>query len=174
MVSLYTDTTLAEFTRDPAYSTGAHPLLGVVSNIGVLCWCAAATMCFMGTALLHRQGSDSPLRPFLLSAGLLTAALLLDDLFMLHDWFVVYELHMDEKLLFGAYGAAVVAFLVYFRAVILASEFLLLGLALCFFAFSAGESMHWRRRPSRCSTFTRMAPSSSASSAGSATSAEPR
>jgi hypothetical protein len=136
MVSLHTDTTLAEFTRDPAASTGAHPLLGVVSNIGLLCWCAAATMCFMGTAVLRRQGSDSPLHPFLLSAGLLTAALLLDDLFMLHDWFVVYDLRMDEKLLFGAYGAAVVAFLVYFRAVILASEFLLLGLALSFFAFS--------------------------------------
>ncbi len=135
VVSFYTDTTLAEFTRDPAASTGAHPLLGVVSNIGVLCWCAAAAMCFLGAAVLHRQGSSTPLRPFLATAGLLTSVLLVDDLFMLHDS-VIYGLHMDEKLLFGVYGIMVAAFLVHFRAVILASEFLLLGLALSFFALS--------------------------------------
>lgn len=136
VVSLYTDTTMAEFTRDPAASTGAHPLLGVVSNIGVLCWCAAAAMCFMGAAVLRRQGSGSPLRPFLLSAGLVTGTLLIDDLFMVHDWFVVYDLQLDEKLLFAIYGMIVVAFLLHFRSVILSSEYRLLGLALSFFALS--------------------------------------
>ena len=36
VASFYTNTPLAEFTRDPAYTTGAHPLLGVASNLGVL------------------------------------------------------------------------------------------------------------------------------------------
>ncbi len=138
LMSRLTDTTVAEFTRDPAASTGAHPLLGVVSNVGVLCWCAAAAACLLGAEVLRRQGSRSPVRPFLLSAGLLSGILLVDDLFMVHDWFVVYELHMDEKLLFAAYGLLLATFLTRFRDVILASDFLLLGLALGFFAISLG------------------------------------
>ena len=136
LMSLVTDTTLAEFTRDPAATTGAHPLLGVVSNIGVLCWCATAVACFLSAAVLHRQASRSRLRPFLFSAGLLTSVLLFDDLFMLHDWFVVYELQMDEKLLFAVYGLMLATFLVRFRDVILSSQYVLLELALGFFAIS--------------------------------------
>ena len=136
ITSLYTDTTMAEFTRDPAASTGAHPLLGVVSNVGVLCWCAAAAVCFLTAAVLRRLDASPPLRSFFVCAGLLTSALLVDDLFMFHDWVVVEQLNFDEKPLFVAYGLIVAAFLLRFREEILSSESLLLGLALSFFAVS--------------------------------------
>ena len=33
-------------TRDPAATVGFHPLYGAISTVGMLLWCASATLCF--------------------------------------------------------------------------------------------------------------------------------
>ena len=45
-------------TQDPAALGGIHPLSGFVSSLGVLLWCAAASICFFAvwTILNSKQG----------------------------------------------------------------------------------------------------------------------
>lgn len=47
-------------------------------------WAAAATTALLGHYLLRRVGHVEPVR-LLLVAGMITVAIMLDDLFLLHD-----------------------------------------------------------------------------------------
>jgi len=75
-------------TRDAAiaYTKDAPFYGGYLSNLGALFWCAAAAVALF-TALVLRPITPGrrEMRFFLFSGGLLSAILLIDDLFMLHD-----------------------------------------------------------------------------------------
>lgn len=47
IINIIYDIPVGLITRDPAYIMKAHPFVGLVSNIGVLFWCASATLCFL-------------------------------------------------------------------------------------------------------------------------------
>lgn len=126
----------ARFTMDPAALAGSHPLLGVVSNIGVLLWTAAAAISLFTAMLLHGRRAQREHARFLLVAGLLTAWLALDDLFMLHEWLFPIVLGIPQAIVLAAYAAIVGLFLVRFGALIARTDMLLLGFALAFFAAS--------------------------------------
>lgn len=127
----------ARFTMDPAALAGAHPFLGVVSNCGVLLWTAAAAISLFTALLLYGRRAQRECARFLLAAGLLTAWLMLDDLFMLHEWLFAAVLGIPQLIVFMAYAVLIGLFLVRFRVVVAHSDKLLLGLALAFFAASA-------------------------------------
>ena len=56
LASLYLDISVVDLTRDIAVVAGVHPLTGMVSNIGILLWCAAAAIClFSSSVLRHRK-----------------------------------------------------------------------------------------------------------------------
>ncbi|WP_299554937.1 hypothetical protein [Seonamhaeicola sp.] len=76
--------TYAKFTADPAKIYNASPFTGVLSNLGVLMWCVASSVCFFSGILLYRTNRKSAL--FLLVSGIFSSILLLDDLFMIHDY----------------------------------------------------------------------------------------
>lgn len=127
----------ARFTMDPAALAGTHPFLGVVSNIGVLLWTAAAVVCLFTAVLLHGRRAQRECARFLLAAGLLTAWLTFDDLFMLHEWLFAIVLGIPQLIALMTYAVVVGLFLVQFSALIAGTDSLLLGLALAFFAVSA-------------------------------------
>lgn len=126
----------SKFTRDPASLLESHPLLGVVSNVGVLFWAAAAAISLFTATLLGRQGQDRERRMFLISAGLLTSWLLLDDFFLFHEWLFPAVLGVPQTLVLATYGALAAFLFLRFAALILRTEYLLLALAMVLFALS--------------------------------------
>lgn len=133
-----TGTAPSQFTRDPAVLLDAFPLLGVVSYVGILVWAATAAITWFTSAVLRTRQAEQAPRRFLFFAGLLTFWLLLDDLFLFHEWLFPEVLGVRQRLLFAAYIGLTALFLVRFRALILRSNYALLVLALTFFATSVG------------------------------------
>jgi hypothetical protein len=126
---------LSNFTRDMASIAHVHPLIGVVSNIGILLWCAAAVICLFSRSLLRQQGFHAEAR-FLLWAGLMTLVLLADDLFMIHEYIAPVHFHVDEKLVLASYACAAGAYLLSHRRLILAANYQLLAAAMVLFSAS--------------------------------------
>lgn len=135
--SILTGIPLALFTRDPAQIVYIHPAYGVLSQIGILTWTAAATICFFCAHQLHRTNNISkPYTAFYFMGGLLTSILLIDDLFIVHDRLAPQYLKIPEKVMFAVYTVIVFVWLLYFRAIIFIRTWGLLIAALAFFTFS--------------------------------------
>mgnify|MGYP000332851566 CR=1 FL=1 len=137
-VSVLTETPVGDFTRDPAYLGDLSPFSGVISNLGVLCWCAGSVVCLVGWTLLSKQKTQSKLALFFLLAGLYTALLMLDDLFLLHEEIFPAFLPFGEKFIISGYGLLLISGLYYFREIIWSSKYHFLLLAVGFFAMSVG------------------------------------
>jgi hypothetical protein len=109
-------------TRDPA-STMAEPFyIGCLSNIGVIGWCMAAAACLFSYAVLKGQPAGARWSGFFLFAGILSAVLGLDDLFLFHEEiFPNYifskksAIRLNEKFVLLTYAAGMISFLVKYR-----------------------------------------------------------
>lgn len=119
------------FTVDPL-ALGRLPFYaGFLSNLGVLLWCASAAVYLFASFLVRGQERAAD-RRFLRASGLLTAFLLCDDLFMLHEQALPTYLHIPEAAVYAAYGATVGWYLFKSRSPLLRTEFTLLGAAFLF------------------------------------------
>jgi hypothetical protein len=110
--------------------------IGCVSHAGIF-FSAAAAACFFAARVLRERAPASEMRRFLRVAGSLTLMLGLDDMFLLHER-VFPALGGPEPVVYAAYIAFVLYFRLRFRALILQTEYVLLGMALTFFAISVG------------------------------------
>ncbi len=126
---------LSSLTRDMAAVAQVHPLTGVVSNVAVLLWCAAAVICLFSRSLLRQQGLHAESR-FLLWAGLMTIVLLVDDLFMIHEYIAPVHFHVNEKVVLAAHACGAGAYLLSHRHMILAANYQLLAAAMVLFTAS--------------------------------------
>ena len=97
-VSLTIGIPLGNFTRDPAAVAKYHPAIGIVSNIGILYWCATASICFFCFAVLRNLEKQREFQRFILSSGLITSLLLVDDFFLLHENYL--QLNIPESVFF--------------------------------------------------------------------------
>lgn len=75
---------------------------GMVSNIGVLYWAAAASCCALAALVVPRQDGRDGVRDFLLAAALFTGLLCVDDLFLLHEE-LLPKLGIPQKLILIGY-----------------------------------------------------------------------
>jgi hypothetical protein len=135
------------FTRDPAAIHVSDPMFGALSNLGVILWAAAASVALLAATVL-RDPADARLRAYLLSVGLLTAWLLLDDLYMLHERLLPDVLGVPQPLVYAVYALLVAAVWFRFRPEIAATSWRLLVLALACFAFSIASDQgpgSWHR-----------------------------
>jgi hypothetical protein len=122
-------------TRDVTAIANVHPLSGILSNLGVILWCAAASICAFA-AIILRDVKPKALFWFLLSSSLLSAYLLLDDFLLFHEKLAPSYLDLSEKFIFSVLGTAVFTYLVAFRRMILRTNFATLLLALGFLTTS--------------------------------------
>lgn len=125
------DVNMDVMTRDVSATANLHPLTGVLSNLGILLWSAAASICAFAAMTLRNARLREPFW-FLLCSALLSAYLLFDDFFLFHDVLAPRYLGVDEKLVYAALGTAVCGYLIAFRRVILKTHFAVLLLALGF------------------------------------------
>lgn len=136
LVSAHNGVPIAFVLRDPLATLKAHPLTGVLSNVGVLVWCAAAAICFYTRSILRHQEGTDEMQSFLFWSGLISSVLLLDDFFQFHDGLVPMYLGKGEDPIFLGYGLVTAWWLVRFRRLILGTEWGVLFAGLTFFALS--------------------------------------
>ncbi len=139
----------SNMTRDVAAIGNIHPLSGFLSNLGILLWCAAASICGF-TAYILRNVKPKNTFWFVLCSALLSAYLMFDDFFMFHDEIGLAPryLGLSQEFVFAALGIATFAYLISFRRVILRTNFGVLLLALGFLsasvAIDAAMSLFWQ------------------------------
>lgn len=112
---------------------------GALSHLGVLLWWAAAVVSAFTYVVLRRAPRQPERvggsRAFFLYLSVFTAVLTLDDMFMLHEEALPNYVGVPEEAVYLSYGVLALGF-VRFLPVIFRTPFLLLALALGFFAFS--------------------------------------
>jgi len=106
-----------------------------LSNIGILLWCVSATVCFF-TAFIIRDSQGKNIRYFLLYSAILSTYFLLDDFFEIHESAVLIIFGIDEKRVFTLLAISIVVYLIAFKQLILRTNYLVLLMALLFFATS--------------------------------------
>jgi hypothetical protein len=134
LFKLRTNLSLDLLTRDPLVITNGRFYIGMISNIGILFWCACAAICLYSYALLRKHNRSREISKFLGFSGLFTSFLMLDDLFMLHENFH-YRLGINY-LVFLIYSVILLVFSVKSIKVIKKTEFVILLAAMGFFSLS--------------------------------------
>lgn len=128
---LFYDVPFVQLTGDFASTLEVPFYLGFQSQIGVFFWSAAVTVCFYSAHMIF----DAERKIFFISFGLLSVLLGLDDVFMLHES-VFPALGIHQKVVVLSYGIFVGTIFLRFYKVILLTDYLLLFIALGFFAIS--------------------------------------
>jgi len=103
------------YFRDPAAIAKLPFYTGLVSNMGVLVWGGCAALCLLTYAAVKRLAPAArEWRRFFLMGGVLTALLVTDDLFMVHEELIPEVLFPKKGGLFHIKeGAVMIAYMVY-------------------------------------------------------------
>lgn len=123
---------------DPLALVDANPLLGFVSNLGILVWAGAAGICLV-TALVMASGSEpqhAKAHRFFLASCALTTLLVLDDTFQVHERIIPTLLGSGQTFVLVGYVVVVAAYVWWFRASLLAAEWIVFALSGACFALS--------------------------------------
>jgi hypothetical protein len=122
--------------RDPMSTLGGPPLMGVGSVIGVLIWWTAVGVCLFTAAVLRHAGREGQMTSFLVTAGIISAVLSLDDQFLFHDELAEDLLGLRERFVVFAYVGVVAAWMFWYRRVIARSVWSILAVSLAAFTVS--------------------------------------
>jgi len=117
------------FSRDPLQTLEGKFYVGTVSQLGIVMWSATVAALFLSLrlSLLMKKPRQESL--FLLFSGLLSLMMLIDDLFMFHDVIMPTYFLISEKFFYGFYALAVVGLFLYFRKIVLKTDYILFVLA---------------------------------------------
>jgi hypothetical protein len=124
-------------TRDPITLLEGKPYIGLISNTGIIFWCATSAILLFSSKISAIQKKPRSQIFFLLFSGLLTLLLLIDDLFMMHDVIFPEYLNLGDGVFYSFYGILLVALLAFYRRFIMSTDYILLILAIIFFGGSA-------------------------------------
>ena len=139
------------FTRDIAAFAGVHPFAGALSTLGILLWCASASVCFFASVLTRKQMQfRSSL--FLFSSALFTSYLALDDAFMFHESIAKTYFSVSESAIYLFIVISFIFYIIFFRGIVLRTRYrtllfsiFLLGLSVVMdFGLPAGNLKEWK------------------------------
>lgn len=120
--------------RDPIIPVPSY--LGAVSNLGMVIWTIGAGVGFFAFSVLRRIDGQRAWARFFAWIGTLSAVIMLDDLYLIHErWFPHYT-GMKENNVFAVYIVALAALCFLQRRQILRTDFFLLLQAGVLFAIS--------------------------------------
>jgi len=135
------DVEIEVLTQDPLAVLDAHPLVGFLSNLGIVTWSATVGVCLMATIALRRRGGDDEAVRFFAASGALTVLLVLDDLFQVHEDLLERVLGRGQTLLILAYIVLVGLYVWRFRRTLQATGYVVLVVAGVFFAVSIAADL---------------------------------
>jgi len=136
VLHLYFKISMYDIFRDPAAIAKMNPFAGFMSNLGVMGWWMAASICFFTAALLFKLKQNEDFW-FIFSSALLSTYLALDDLFQFHDLVGWLYFRVQENPILITLAVVVLAYIIKFRHFIMRGNFLIFLLALGFFSASA-------------------------------------
>ena len=136
IVVIVADLNVGDVTRDPVTILGGYPLVGAQSAFGVILWWFTVSVCLFTFALARSLGRSRSVRLFLLTSGLFTLLLAIDDQFLIHDDLASRYLGMREREVMAIYLLIAALYVIVNRAVIRRSEWIILAAALVFFGSS--------------------------------------
>lgn len=114
--------------RDSNYINNTPFYVGSISMLGVILWSAAASSCFMGAII---RNDKSRKFWFLITAGVYTTFLGLDDAFEFHQVLFPKYLHLSETVVYSVYIIYIMAWLIYyFSEIVNETDFPILAAAL--------------------------------------------
>ena len=117
-----------EFTHVPFYT-------GILANLGILLWAAAASICLF-IAIFLPQLVGKTWKDFFLTSGLVTLLLLLDDLLRIHDEIFPVYLGIKGDVFGIGYVLLILLYLLRYRTLIFQYPYTFLVMALGLFAVS--------------------------------------
>ncbi len=123
---------------DPSAAMRVSPLLGFFSNVGVVGWCAGATVALFCGWLAWRWRAPREITRFHLFAGGFTALLMADDFFLIHDHLAPRYLGLHEVVIYAFYAGVFALFLVRCREHVLRRNPGLLVIAVGLLGIMAG------------------------------------
>lgn len=133
----------AKLLADPTAELHASPLLGFFSNVGVIAWCAGASVAGFTAWSLWSTNARREVVRFHALAGAFTTVLLLDDFFMIHDDLAWRYLHLGQSHVYAVYIALFMGFLGICRREIMERNPALLVLSVGLLGFMAGaDAVH--------------------------------
>ena len=115
-------------TSDVTAIAKINPLSGILSNFGIILWCSAASVCFFAAIAIRNTGSKDSFW-FLVYSGLLSAYLLFDDFFEIHEILAGHYVGIREIYTYMVLGMAVLIYLFIFRRIIWRTNFSFLLMA---------------------------------------------
>ena len=124
-----------KFTCDPPIVFHYHPFAGSLSYAGILLWCATVAVCLFSAVIAGKKGQKKE-QWFLLFFGLLTLAMLVDDLFMFHDFVFPEYFHVPQEWVYLVYLIIIMIYSFVFYRIIFRTDYILLMTAFVFFALS--------------------------------------
>src|SRR5215216_1528825 len=131
------DASLAFFLRDVVATAKLPFFAGFVSQLAGILWSAAVTICLFSAIIMSRRPVEyTKAKRLFLHGGILTCALLLDDVFLFHEVIAPKYLHISEKFVMLGYLILGAAFVYLNWNQILASEYAILLLAVILFGTS--------------------------------------
>ena len=123
------DISIGLLLRDPADSTDGPTYLGAVSSLGFALWAASAAVCLLVATVLHSVAARRQWVHYMASAGLLSAFLMADDMWLLHDRVLPGRIGIPEIVVYTAYAVVTFGHLWIFRRLIMRTEYQVLFLA---------------------------------------------
>jgi hypothetical protein len=151
LIGKFSRISVYELVADPNEIGRIAPYAGIVSNLGLLLLCCAASTCFFSSYLIDTDNKhDKKWKLFLKYSGYLILLLLIDDAFQIHENFSTLLFGADanisvinkklqnslEVIVFSFYGSLFFLYGFYFRKLIYCTETLALILAFIFFFMS--------------------------------------
>jgi hypothetical protein len=133
-VAFLPDAEMARLMTDPVHLHDGRLTDGLVQRLGFPLWCLTAAICLFAAVQLRRLGARAA-AAWLACAGLFTALLLFDDMFVLHETLKALT-GIPDPVIQGVYGLVGVAYLIAFRGYLLAADTAILGFALACLAAS--------------------------------------
>ena len=145
VLSALTHTYFGLFSRDVNGIYDAPPYIGILSNVGIVLWSFTVAVLFLTYKLSKVLDSNKKLSGFLIFSGGLSLLMLIDDLFMLHDYVFPIYLHFHDSIFYFIYGISVIMIFYFYFDLILKSDYLLFLAAFGFFALSGffSESIYY-------------------------------
>jgi hypothetical protein len=122
--------------RDAHQVMGAPFYIGLYSNLGILLWCAATTLCLFTSFLLRPKIKEKETSSFLFFFGIFTGLLLVDDFFMVHEKVLPRIFGMAEESVMIFYLIVLLICIQKFWKTILKSDWRPFILAFGFFGIS--------------------------------------
>jgi hypothetical protein len=122
LLSVARDIPVGMFMRDPAALADMDPLTGMLSNLGILLWCATAAISLFAAEVLYGAGRTGASR-FLFWSATLTMVLMLDDLFQFHEDLAERYLGLGDEAVYVVLGLGTVGYLAAFGQTILRGQY---------------------------------------------------